>query len=300
MRLLGINISHHPSVAYVENGVIKKFFNEERFILHKNYYPTPTNFIKFVSLQFVKDFDMVCYSSFGRHHKIEELDYDSKIINKIQKQLQFPKYFFLHDEHHKYHATNAFYFSKFDEAAAIVVDGGGATKFKYGYQESQSIYLINKNKIEEIFQNHTKNENNDYNYVEFKKGYRNLFSHEEVGGKVFDTACRKVGYANEGYDAGKLMGLASYAYTKEKFNLNYEHVEIGRKAQEKTFEETCQLIDEASSYSNNIVLSGGYFLNCSNNFKYVKKYPKINFFVDPIPHDAGTASGVCLYYENYH
>ena len=40
-------------------------------------------------------------------------------------------------------------------------------------------------------------------------------------------------------------------------------------------------------------------MNCLNNFKLVKKYPKLNFFVDPIAHDGGTAIGAALYYENY-
>ena len=76
-------------------------------------------------------------------------------------------------------------------------------------------------------------------------------------------------------------------------------VEIAKNVQEKTFRETCMLIDGVKNKSNNIVLSGGYFLNCSNNFKYVKKYPNINFFVDPIPHDGGTAIGATVYYDNY-
>ena len=46
-------------------------------------------------------------------------------------------------------------------------------------------------------------------------------------------------------------------------------------------------------------MSGGYFLNCSNNFKYVEKYPDLNFFIDPIPHDAGTAIGAAIYYDRY-
>ena len=37
-----------------------------------------------------------------------------------------------------------------------------------------------------------------------------------------------------------------------------------------------KLINKAKTYSNckNIILSGGYHLNCSNNFKLVKKFPK--------------------------
>ena len=72
------------------------------------------------------------------------------------------------------------------------------------------------------------------------------------------------------------------------------------KAQEETLEEKINLIKKAKQYSNckNIILSGGYHLNCSNNFKLVKHFPELNFFVDPIPYDGGTAVGVALY-ENY-
>jgi predicted NodU family carbamoyl transferase len=60
-------------------------------------------------------------------------------------------------------------------------------------------------------------------------------------------------------------------------------------------------MEKAITYSDckNIILSGGYHLNCSNNFKLVKLFPKYNFFVDPICHDGGTAVGAALYYENY-
>jgi predicted NodU family carbamoyl transferase len=40
-------------------------------------------------------------------------------------------------------------------------------------------------------------------------------------------------------------------------------------------------------------------LNCVNNFKYVQKFKDINFFIDPVPHDAGTAIGVALYCNDY-
>ena len=129
-------------------------------------------------------------------------------------------------------------------------------------------------------------------------GFLNKFTDFAVGGIEFDKACASLGYKN-GHSAGKVMGLSSYAYCKEKYNLDYDKVEIAKKVQEKTFEETCELIDQAKHMNNNILLSGGYFLNCSNNFKYVEKYPDLNFFVDPIPHDAGTAIGVALYYDIY-
>ena len=62
-------------------------------------------------------------------------------------QLDHPPYFFDIKEHHLYHAITAFYFSKFEEATAIVIDGGGSCKFYIPYQEVESVYEINNKKI---------------------------------------------------------------------------------------------------------------------------------------------------------
>ena len=95
------------------------------------------------------------------------------------------------------------------------------------------------------------------------------------------------------------MGIA--AYKNKETNLNKNVLEIANKAQEETLEDFVELIKRAKKYSDsrNIILSGGYHLNCSNNFKIVKKFPEYNFFVDPIAYDGGTAVGAAYHYENY-
>ena len=95
------------------------------------------------------------------------------------------------------------------------------------------------------------------------------------------------------------MGIA--AYKNGKNNLDKQVLEIANTAQEETLKDVIELMEKAMTYSDckNIILSGGYHLNCSNNFKLVKLFPKYNFFVDPICHDGGTAVGAALYYENY-
>jgi len=45
----------------------------------------------------------------------------------------------------------------------------------------------------------------------------------------------------------------------------------------------------------NIVISGGFGLNCVANYKFVKKFPGIKFYIDPIAHDGGTAIGLAKY-----
>ena len=106
---------------------------------------------------------------------------------------------------------------------------------------------------------------------------------------AFADMCIELGYENGGHDAGKLMGLASYS----------DHPEP-HKLQQRTKEYTIKLLEKAISYSNckNIILSGGYALNCVNNYHYVKAFPDYNFFVDPIAHDGGTSMGAALWMYN--
>ena len=42
----------------------------------------------------------------------------------------------------------------------------------------------------------------------------------------------------------------------------------------------------------NVVISGGYALNCTANYYYKKRFPNINLYVDPVSHDGGTAIGL--------
>ena len=63
------------------------------------------------------------------------------------------------------------------------------------------------------------------------------------------------------------------------------------------FEYTCDLIQRAIDYKpdcKNIILTGGFALNCTNNYKYLSRFPDYQIFVDPIPHDGGTAAGAGL------
>ena len=97
-----------------------------------------------------------------------------------------------------------------------------------------------------------------------------------------------------------MMGIA--AYKDKDTTLDKNILQIANEAQEETLKDRIKLIEKAMTYSDckNIILSGGYHLNCSNNFKLVKHFPKLKFFVDPIPYDGGIAVGAAFYYvQNY-
>jgi predicted NodU family carbamoyl transferase len=69
-------------------------------------------------------------------------------------------------------------------------------------------------------------------------------------------------------------------------------INLTYKLQEQTLNHTLRIIEKAYSLSsfNNIVISGGYALNCVNNYKYLS-HVKGNFYIDPISHDGGTSMG---------
>jgi len=254
MKILGVNISHHPSICVYENGKIKSFYNEDRFVLCKGYSLDQAEIMQCI-LQKV-DFkpDMVCYSSYGRNYRYSDTT-DEKIIELFQNQLKNPPYFFDQKEHHLYHAVAAFHFSAFKEAVAIIVDGSGSCKFQIPYREIESIYFINNKGINPIYKHstcfktdHSLNlKTNTWRTQTFQKGFYNTFSNESRGGIDFLNACEAIGYPGRGMYAGKVMGLSSYAYSKKKYNLDYSKVEIAKNVQEKTFKETCMLIDFAKS-----------------------------------------------------
>jgi carbamoyltransferase len=306
MKILGINISHHFSICIYENGKVKDLWYEERYNLIKNWImDNREGFILSIFKNIKFKPDLVMYSSYQR--TTDGAITDLEIIELIQKQLDNPTYYFNKHNHHVYHALSAFYFSNLNEAMAVVVDGGGAQPLGNLYQEIQSIFYVDKKQILKLYQ-HLSNRKfmqvhktvknySPHAYNFYLNGTEYVQSSVLLGGLEFNIACELMGFNDGGFSAGKLMGLSSYGYSNKKYDLNYEHVNLAKDTQEHFFSETCRLVEKTIKYekTNNIVLSGGCFLNCSNNFKLVKKYPNINFFVDPIPHDGGTAIGACLY-----
>ena len=70
------------------------------------------------------------------------------------------------------------------------------------------------------------------------------------------------------------------------------------RLQHDSFKPICDLIEKTIKLTgqNNICLSGGYFMNCVNNYKLLKKFPNVNFYVDPICTDNGTSIGIAKYF----
>jgi predicted NodU family carbamoyl transferase len=313
MKVLGVNFSHNCSFAYFENNVLKEYYEEDRFNKDKGFRP-PHPFLgeyNYLSLDKFKNivFDAVAISSFGA----EEILLEKAHIENILKKIKCKEVKFYYTQHHVHHALSGFYFSNFNEALGVVCDGGGErlNPPRHQFKALESIFYVDKKNVNYLYQ-HFSNIDTDYfkvyNQIPCELNFKHrlltqdnymdlLCSNKLWAGLKYKRYKNQAGFGPN--QEGQLMGVA--AYKDKDTNIDKDVLEIANKAQEETLEERIVLIKKATTYSDckNIILSGGYHLNCSNNFKLVKHFPKLNFFVDPVPYDGGTAIGAAYQYANY-
>lgn len=69
------------------------------------------------------------------------------------------------------------------------------------------------------------------------------------------------------------------------------------QVQQETQQLVARLIQKAvdDTGETNVVISGGYALNCVANYFYVKQFPNLNIYIDPLAHDGGTSLGLALW-----
>lgn len=366
MKILGINISHHSSSCLLEDGNILYFLEEERISRIKEHcylWNGETAFFINKLKSYTSHVDYIIFSSFGREigddtgkYSNYDKDPDKYLVEKLLTQIKesgitVGEVVFNKHEHHLYHASNAFYGSGFDDAVCLVLDGGGALyddgdksverltgKENPLFREIESYYHFSYTQEPKVLHKHYSYED-DFEKSFVYKHNSNVFSSTRSNGGLFNILGSILGF-HSGVDAGKVMGLSSYAKKEDgdserwyenidwfvekegewitsekvrikdfddncKFNrFKFEEEDLrlksklAKKLQDETLKHTNRLIKKAFelSDSKNIVLSGGYSLNCVNNFKYLDSLPSdVNIFIDPISNDAGTAMGAAKY-----
>jgi len=108
------------------------------------------------------------------------------------------------------------------------------------------------------------------------------------------------------YPAGALIDENRFPYLKRTLEPEVWHKDFTQVSdvdknlawavQEETQRMVGDLIEKAIDLSSetNVVIAGGYGLNCVANYYYKKRFPKINLYIDPVSHDGGTAIGIAL------
>jgi len=310
MRILAINISHHASIAQITDGNLDLFFEEDRFNKVKQCQPERFPEPRFISIDkhITEKPDYVIFASASRYcpsikiipHFISDETIISWFVKQLEEKFGKVRTIFL-KEHHLYHAHSAFHFSELDNAICIVMDGGGAPLHSnQQYVEIESIYDMDKTKCTPKYKAYT---NVEFVYDSMhcdipREDLFYSFTEDSVDIEMsskFSSGMKFQEFAmtnNTGIEIGKIMGLASYG------NLTGDTLEDkARQLQEDSLLNTFEIINKAIKYSDskNIILSGGYSLNCVNNYEYVKEFPEYNFFVDPAAHDGGTAIGAGMW-----
>lgn len=370
MYVLGINISHDPSTCLVKDGEVLFYIENDRILRKKNsLFEYPINeysvtgkipaFLPSVNCikKYTNQIDYVIFSSFLRTEKKAELIIIRSILNKLEESgIKFKTSIFTEKEHHLYHAASGFYNSGFDDAAALIMDGGGAYDptdernegLNEPFREIETIYDCSYQGIKKVFGHKQSTDFKGTPIIDNKDIYTSTMG---CGG-LFNLLPSSFGLQS-GYDAGKVMGLSGHhlgsniehqnryiqsrikhasVFTSDWFyevspgvfstisnfcdkiddyieneisdisltfknNSFYLCAALANKLQEETYKHTVRLIKKSLKLTKkkNIILSGGYFLNCVNNYKYLKEFPNVNFYIDPIAHDGGTAIGAAQY-----
>ena len=295
MKILTIPLlAHDASICILDAGVISSYKMEERFSRNKHDF----NFDEILDNLKDNHFDKIIITQ----HFLENYTYSlEKVKEKIQN-LSYDDLVVESERHHIDHAYSGFYNSGFDEAICFSVDASGAI-LNSGDIEIESIYHLRKNQEETQLYQRTR----EFRTVKVNNSFwRYISSLDEKNlsvGEQYQKLSFKFGY-NAIDGAGKIMGLAQYKNYKEKLQYPYnskewkQRVDEAHDLQQETQNYILSLIKKYTEETGikNIVISGGYGLNCVANYHYLKNLKDINLYVDPICFDAGISIGAAYYH----
>lgn len=279
MLIAGINTSHNGSVCLLDDGNLVFYIEEER-LSRKKYDDTILSSIKKLKTYSQSiDYIVICDTKTNWELNLLKTEFPDSTLVDYRKC------------HHLCHATHAFYNSNFDNALCFVFDGSGSEH-------------KNKKEIESIY------------YAEFPHKFTPVFKHYNstglsVGG-LFEGTSLAFGF--HPLDGGKVMGLSSFGKSNskipklfkngvaqppfffEKYFYGIPKEDIAYEVQQQTSEHVINLLKKYSvkHNCNNIVISGGYGLNCVANYQYLDL--GFNLYVEPVAHDGGTAIGAAKYF----
>ena len=119
MYTLGINLSHHSSIALLKDNVVLLFIHEDRLNRKKYFQGIP-----YKSLDLVKDYTttidhitLISGSQYNLNKVVKYLNKQGVVVNSHKRSNEL---------HHMAHAAAGFYMSGMNNACVVVIDGAGA------------------------------------------------------------------------------------------------------------------------------------------------------------------------------
>lgn len=127
--------------------------------------------------------------------------------------------------------------------------------------------------------------------------YGNKFVTENIFNEEGNIKDYLLSHENFGEDFISINKKIHHLKTKEVTKGNYKiYANYAFQVQTETQEKISMLIEKAITATGckNICLSGGYALNVVSNQYYIKKFPNINFFFEPLSDDSGNSIGAAM------
>ena len=274
MKILSFFIGHDASATILENGRVSFYLSAER-ITRKKHCDRIVYVLEYLHKCGQTRFDVVLVNLY----RLEDRKFEEPLKTLFREEFQIKKIEFDYERHHIFHAYSGFCNSKFDDALCFALDGHGSKVSRDGklHTEIESVYYANKKDIVEVSKRYsvTPGDNQPISVA-----------------CQFEKLSKKIGW--DWYGAGKVMGLAQYKGYEDQLEDKWlRHLDKCHQVQKSTQEEVISLIEKNVQKHNtkNIVLSGGYGLNCVANYEYLKHFPDYNFYIDPVCFDAGISIG---------
>lgn len=340
MNIIAVNPGHNGSVAFLVDGELKFYIEEERLSRLK-YDGNPYRGI-LEAVGYGVDFIVLG----GTTSTLPTLPWtgEDPYTALVRKFCPNVKTINIGDQHHLGHAAEAFYNSGFEEAAAVIVDGAG-TRHELQFGEDEQRFANAGWETESIFDcSYPANFNvvfkrygGNYDTRRMKTDSIDMDNSVTIT-KAYEAVSSYLGF---GYiEAGKTMGLASYGrqddsipdifvngrgnknllipnypagafidteacpslvqtedptlWHKDSLKVPDAAKNLAWKVQKETQELVGNLIEKAAALTGkkNIVVAGGYGLNCVANYYLQERFPHLNIWFDPIAHDGGTSIGI--------
>lgn len=300
MKILSIpTLAHDTSICILENGIITFYKMEERYSRVKHDLSFDC-ILELLSQENHKHFDKIIISS----HFLEDYTYSIDKIKEKIKNLSYDEPIIENERHHLYHAYCGFYNSGYEEAICFSVDASGAI-LNNGEIEIETVYQLSKNSKETQLYQRTREFDTTKVINSFWEHISSIDDKDLSIGEKYQKISADFGY-NPIDGAGKIMGLAQYKNHKEKLQYPYntqewkQRVNDAYELQQKTQTHILNLIKKYTEETGikNVVISGGYGLNCVANYYYLKNLKDINLYIDPVCFDAGISIGTAYYHSS--
>jgi carbamoyltransferase len=330
VKIIATSLAHDSSVCLLEDGQVKYWNKQERLsrIKRQNMPFSPL-------LEIERHFDLSdldFYISTLPFQELREGDIpDPAAYNWYAALNPFFNYFqSVHPRcqcrtllpHHVAHAANAFYGSGFDRAYVLVVDRNGSILIDGRVRaavgvETETLFLCRYPcHFELVYRNppHWIGITGIYSLASEKIGIGEMENGKTMALAAYGQdrslaplfrgclpASPKAAMAVT--DAHFLTRLVADAKFREQLFADMlpaavTNEDLARQVQKETADAILRLIEERvdPARCENLCFTGGHAHNCLLNYQIANRFPKLNFYPDPLPDDSGTSLGGAKYW----